>query len=37
MSARKYGDFRDLEVWQQCREIRREVWLSDVLTIFLFD
>jgi len=26
MSERKYGDFRDLEVWQQCREIRREVW-----------
>ena len=26
MSDRKYGDFRDLEVWQQCREIRREVW-----------
>lgn len=26
MSGRKYGDFRDLEVWQQCREIRREVW-----------
>jgi len=26
MSERKYGDFQDLEVWQQCREIRREVW-----------
>jgi four helix bundle protein len=26
MSQRKFGDFRDLEVWQQCREIRREVW-----------
>ena len=22
----KYGDFRDLEVWNQCREIRREIW-----------
>ena len=26
MSDRRYGDFRDLEVWKQCREIRREVW-----------
>ena len=23
---KKYGDFRDLEVWQQCKEIRQEVW-----------
>ena len=22
----KYGDFRDLEVWQQCKEIRQEIW-----------
>jgi four helix bundle protein len=22
----KYGDFRDLEVWKQCREIRRKIW-----------
>ena len=27
MSARKFGDFRDLEVWQHCSKIRREVWL----------
>lgn len=23
---RKYGDFRDLEVWQQCKVIRAEIW-----------
>jgi four helix bundle protein len=23
----KYGDFRDLEVWQQCKEIRKEIWM----------
>jgi four helix bundle protein len=23
---KKYGDFRDLEVWQLCKEIRQEVW-----------
>jgi four helix bundle protein len=23
---RKYGDFRDLEVWQLCKEIRQEIW-----------
>jgi four helix bundle protein len=23
---RKYGDFRDLEVWKQCKSIRREIW-----------
>jgi four helix bundle protein len=23
---KKLGDFRDLEVWKQCREIRREIW-----------
>ena len=28
MPGRKYGDFRDLEVWQQCKEIRREIWHS---------
>ena len=22
----KYNDFRDLEVWQKCREIRTKVW-----------
>jgi hypothetical protein len=22
----KYGDFRDLEVWQQCKVIRAEIW-----------
>jgi four helix bundle protein len=22
----KYGDFRDLEVWQLCKEIRQEIW-----------
>ena len=26
MPDEKFGDFRDLEVWKQCREIRREVW-----------
>jgi len=26
MPGRKFGDFRDLEVWQQCKEIRREIW-----------
>jgi four helix bundle protein len=26
MPDRKHGDFRDLEVWQQCKEIRREIW-----------
>ncbi len=23
---KKYGDFRDLEVWQQCKIIRAEIW-----------
>jgi four helix bundle protein len=23
----KYDDFRDLEVWQQCREIRKDCWV----------
>ena len=22
----KYNDFRDLEVWQKCRELRRKIW-----------
>jgi four helix bundle protein len=22
----KYDDFRDLQVWQQCREIRNDIW-----------
>lgn len=26
MPGRKFGDFRDLEVWQQCKESRREIW-----------
>jgi len=26
MPDEKFGDFRDLEVWKQCKEIRREVW-----------
>ena len=26
MPGRNYGDFRDLEFWQQCKEIRREIW-----------
>ena len=26
MGAPKYTDFRDLEVWQLCREIRKKVW-----------
>jgi four helix bundle protein len=24
--AAKYGDFRDLEVWQLCKSIRDEIW-----------
>ena len=23
---KEFGDFRDLEMWKQCREIRREIW-----------
>ena len=23
----KYDDFRDLEVWQQCKAIRKEIWV----------
>jgi hypothetical protein len=26
MGAPKYNDFRDLEVWQRCREIRKKIW-----------
>jgi four helix bundle protein len=26
MGAPKYNDFRDLEVWQRCRQIRKKVW-----------
>ena len=26
MGAPKYNDFRDLEAWQRCREIRKKVW-----------
>jgi four helix bundle protein len=26
MVDEKYNDFRDLEVWQRCREIRKEIW-----------
>ena len=22
----KYGDFRDLDIWKSCREIRRKIW-----------
>ncbi|MFC1830320.1 four helix bundle protein [Thermodesulfobacteriota bacterium] len=27
MSEEKYNDFRDLETWQRCRDIRRKIWL----------
>jgi hypothetical protein len=26
MKESKYDDFRDLEVWKRCRDIRRKVW-----------
>ena len=26
MIGKKYDDFRDLDVWQQCKEIRKEIW-----------
>ena len=26
VADRKYNDFRDLEVWQRCREIRKKIW-----------
>jgi four helix bundle protein len=27
MAMQKFDDFRDLEVWQKCREIRKEIWI----------
>ena len=26
MEVAKYNDFRDLEVWQRCRNIRQDIW-----------
>ena len=26
MVEKKYDDFRDLEVWQRCREIQNRIW-----------
>jgi four helix bundle protein len=26
MEKQRFGDFRDLEVWQKCRQIRRGIW-----------
>ena len=26
MEKRRFGDFRDLEVWQKCRCIRKKIW-----------
>ena len=26
MEKRRFGDFRDLEVWQKCRQIRKAIW-----------
>lgn len=26
MGKKKFGDFRDLEVWQRCKEIRNNIW-----------
>jgi hypothetical protein len=26
MVDEKYDDFRDLEVWQRCKEIRKQIW-----------
>jgi len=26
MGAPKYNDFRDLEVWQKCKELRKKIW-----------
>ncbi len=26
MTAPKYNDFRDLEVWQRCKDIRKKIW-----------
>ena len=27
MEESKYDDFRDLEVWQRCRDIRKKIWV----------
>ena len=26
MTAEKYNDFRDLEIWKRCRDIRKKIW-----------
>jgi hypothetical protein len=26
MEESKYHDFRDLEVWKRCRDIRKQIW-----------
>jgi len=26
MEESKYDDFRDLEVWKRCRDIRKKIW-----------
>lgn len=26
MQKKQYNDFRDLEVWQRCRDIRKKIW-----------
>ncbi len=26
MEVEKYNDFRDLEVWKRCRDIRKKIW-----------
>jgi len=26
MEVEKYDDFRDLEVWQRCKDIRKQIW-----------
>jgi len=26
MAEEKYNDFRDLEVWQKCKAIRKKIW-----------
>jgi len=33
MKELKYDDFRDLEVWKRCRDIRKKVW--DLCKAFL--
>jgi four helix bundle protein len=27
MEESKYNDFRDLEVWKRCRDIRKQIWV----------